>query len=76
MRKITCGKSYVLAVSDASEIYSWGQNDAGQLGFGDTESGGPPDRPIGDIGKYVSLWITSSQDFSYLFQIKKIHRCC
>lgn len=52
IRKIVCGSSYVLAISDVSELFSWGYNSIGQLGLGDTTSRYKPTK-IEKIGKYV-----------------------
>lgn len=35
MRKIACGPSHVLAISDIGELYVWGNNKKGQLGLKD-----------------------------------------
>ena len=34
---IACGQSFNLIVTTSTEVYSWGQNDSGQLGHGDLQ---------------------------------------
>ncbi len=39
---VTAGRAHTLALSGSGEIYSWGGNDSGQLGLGDTEDRNAP----------------------------------
>lgn len=54
IKKITCGASYVMAVSDIGELFVWGRNDSGQLGLGDTSSRLLPTK-VEELGKYVQI---------------------
>lgn len=38
INKIATGKNHVLALTENGRLYSWGKNDKGQLGIGNTES--------------------------------------
>ena len=35
--KVACGQSHTLALSEESEVYSWGINNCGCLGIGDED---------------------------------------
>ncbi|PNT68828.1 hypothetical protein BRADI_3g45740v3 [Brachypodium distachyon] len=37
IKQIACGDSHCLAVTDAGQVHSWGRNQNGQLGLGNTE---------------------------------------
>jgi alpha-tubulin suppressor-like RCC1 family protein len=38
INKIACGKSHVLALTESGKVFSWGKNDKGQLGIGQSYS--------------------------------------
>lgn len=46
IKQVAAGKNHSLALSAEGVVYSWGRNDAGQLGFADTFIG---------ISKNISL---------------------
>lgn len=50
VRKIVCGTSHMLAINLDNELFSWGCNEVGALGLGDTVSRCKPTR-IETIGK-------------------------
>jgi alpha-tubulin suppressor-like RCC1 family protein len=47
---IACGGEHTIAVDESGTVYSWGANDHGQLGLGDTESRTVP-TPITELGQ-------------------------
>lgn len=50
IRKIICGSSHVLAINDVGKLFSWGFNDFGQLGLGDTTCRSKPTKIV-TLGK-------------------------
>lgn len=47
VKKVVCGGNHVLAVTTDDEIYSWGNNDYGQLGHGNTLTSNYPQQVVG-----------------------------
>ncbi|MDQ6774993.1 MAG: hypothetical protein M3071_01970 [Actinomycetota bacterium] len=48
-KAITAGDFYTCAIIDDGSVECWGQGDSGQLGYGNTNSVGPPSTP-GSVG--------------------------
>eukprot|EP01120_Amphizonella_sp_Union-15-10_P015595 TRINITY_DN8059_c0_g1_i1.p1 TRINITY_DN8059_c0_g1~~TRINITY_DN8059_c0_g1_i1.p1 ORF type:complete len:544 (+),score=83.19 TRINITY_DN8059_c0_g1_i1:76-1707(+) len=55
--KVSCGNSHTLAATRNGALYSWGLNDKGQLGLGDTKSRNVPEQIIqeGLSGPVIAL---------------------
>ncbi len=70
--KITAGSNYSLAITPNSELYSFGCNESGQLGHGDTEHRFVPTFVHGLRGKRMSM-IASSSRKTYAFAPTSIY---
>ncbi|EFJ17371.1 hypothetical protein SELMODRAFT_179009 [Selaginella moellendorffii] len=55
IRQIACGDSHCLAVTADGEVYSWGRNQNGQLGLGDTDDSLVPHKLLAFEGVSVKM---------------------
>ena len=58
---IACGDNHVLALSSQGTIYSWGENDYGQLGLGNTEPVSEPQ----EISLKKVIRISAGNEYSF-----------
>jgi len=61
---IQYGKHHVLALTQNGKVYSWGDNQSGQLGLGDTQTRYEP-QPIEDLKPYTVMQILAVDGMSY-----------
>jgi alpha-tubulin suppressor-like RCC1 family protein len=54
--QIACGNSHTVALLTNFKVKCWGNNDCGQLGYGDTEDRGDEPGEMGSSLPFVSLW--------------------
>merc|ERR1711871_1300210 len=51
--EIACGANFSMCLCDDGSVYTWGKNDKGQLGLGDTDVHEQPVKVIGLAGKGI-----------------------
>ena len=68
--RLACGDHHVLALERDGELFSWGENNVGQLGLGDREPRALPEKII-SLNHIIK--ISAGPDFSFALQ-KKIDK--
>ncbi|XP_003383757.1 PREDICTED: RCC1 and BTB domain-containing protein 1-like [Amphimedon queenslandica] len=63
--KVACGGFHSLALSNKGDVYSWGFNNCGQLGCGDTTSRYNPNRVTGLLDGKTCIHVTCNHTSSF-----------
>uniref|UniRef100_A0A6P6XYM8 Ultraviolet-B receptor UVR8-like n=1 Tax=Dermatophagoides pteronyssinus TaxID=6956 RepID=A0A6P6XYM8_DERPT len=75
---IACGSEHILALTNTNEIYSWGRNEDGQLGLGDTDDRRIPSLlsfPDGSINSQIKNIVAGEWHSLFLLEDGQIFGC-